>query len=1354
MAFKSFKNKIPRAKHYHPSSNAATNNLNNNNNNNASNSPVSTSTSAAATAPTTTTTNNTNNSYSNSPSMSTAATSTIRNSNRIRHTATTSFFDSSYQIYKRRQTQTQRKTAHEHTNYTTYRLNDSNRSKNDSRGSQHYPNLHPIISANTNYIEHPTNNFHTLNYSNPQINPGNNNNTNTNTNTSYTMNGNNNNSNVLNNFTLNFNGHTNNIPLFNDVYNTAPFNGNTGNTNSTNNINVGNLPQTQTTINNKSGILTTQYSPLRKLTEADIMDDDKYPWEEDLENSLNPDTYLKIHCEKINECFQLGQYNKINSLYQSLRRNNLIPSIDIYEKIFISFHKRSFDQNNQNLNEKMWQLLNCYQDMINNKLKPNSKIYNILLLQIFKNSIIAIETNNMNGLDFFKIGSELLGTVTQKNKISNETINYYLLAMNLYARETIMRMENHKKRSNNNNNNIIKSTNNSMIPDLTYLKNNLIELSSIVYEKDSFYFLNFLSLSILKNDLPMIKSLYNEFLSLLPLEKTLSLKENQFEIYSMFITAFIETGELAVGLKMFDNIINEIKKKNSSKENVTMVLSNFIISLSKIDPQRAYSVWFEFKKLSWVPEFSYEFYLLFLSNCFHDWDLTTKIYNYIYPMERSFNCKNRFQINKFRLNSNTNLSTYLLYPIHTENVINLLLDYALQLKDSDIIMKLLEESMVKNFQFDSNLYPFIFKFLNELNVPMDYLIRFIEIHGNLDPNLPFLSSITNSFKSTDLLLKIYNMPFFQEICSKLNFSLNSINQTTFDGLISIMSAVWNSPHTIESYPHLLKIHAIIVIRLFDFDTLDPTMVHNIEMLQQPGMTHTRQIDQFILFKEKIMDSFNKFVKNYKRFNLDPSRIDPVVPQAAKFIIDLKQEYIDYFAHPGDWDKNYPLSLGSAIRNSTKTGLREYENLSSKGYCFDYDTFKELIKHKYYDQKIINNFLGFPQDDIDELKFSRNLLISKMKIEDIESMILLNGPNFQVQVLPYLNEASLIRIMKSLVTVGKDTFLRLINFPYGFKHITKQAEYKRLIELIYSHLFEEGYYDLILELNETCPVLDVEILLESCLRSSNPINNDKFIPLFKKFQNNPLLLTESQRIRIESEYLIIKGYIKEAANLLEMNIGNEDEDLINLYSFTVFIQSFYNDTTQFKYTPKNTIQLANMLSACSSFISVVNSYDHWSKISSQEEYSKEDILEQMLQNLIDASRLFQREKAFTDDIKKILNGKLKTFYRFKMYLRSPYVTIDELQQLIHIWQVINPTSVIHLFNNIVETVYLNDEILTETGTLTLQGNLVWEFDMDSLASILEDVSISFTKDEENMSRLNEFKDYICQRYPTPMDAVMT
>lgn len=1355
MAFKSFKNKIPRVKHYHPSTNAATTNLNNNNtsnNNNNNNTPTSSSISTA------------NNICSNNHDISTSTKSVLRNSNKIRHNiaASSSFFDSSYHLYRRRQNQTQRNTTGNHTYNNTYRLNDNNTSYNNNNNSNHnnkngggdddsttcsqrYPGLHPIISANTNYVEHSNSSYHTLNPPNPQTYPyvtNNNNNTNTNDN------------NVLNNFAFNFNSHTNNIPPVNDIYNTVQLNFNTTNNSSPNNVIPGHFYNALKTINNSKGNnLTIQYLPQRKLTEDDIKDD-KCPWDEDLENGLNPDTYLKIHCEKINECFQLGQYNKINSLYQSLRRNDLIPSIDIYEKIFVSFYRRSFDQNNQNLNEKMWQLLNCYQDMINNKLKPNPKIYNILLLQIFKNSIIAIETSNMNGFDFFKIGSELLNTVTQKNKISNETINYYLLAMNLYARETTLRLNTYSKDSpkNMNGNNIVNI--NSIIPDLNHLKNHLIELSSVAYEKDSFYFLNLISLANLKNDLPMIKSLYNEFLSLLPLKKSLTLKENQFEIYSMFITAFIETGELAVGFKMFDNIINELRIKKGSKRDINMILSNFIISLSKVDPHHAYSVWLQFNKLSWTPEFSYEFYLLFLTNCFHDWKLTTKIYNYIYPMERSFNSKNRFQINKFRLNSNTNLSTYLLYPIHIENIINLLLDYALQLRDSDIVMKLLEESMVKNFKFDSTLYSFIFKFLNEINAPMDYLVRFVEVHGNLETTLSFLSSLTNYFKSTELLLKIYNMSFFQEICSKLDFSLNSFNQSPFDGFLLIMSAVWNSPHSIESYPHLLKIHATVILRLFDFDILDPTMIHDIEMSQQPAMNSIRQRDHFVSFKKKVMDCFSKFVKNYKKLNLDPSRIDAVVPQAAKFIVDLKQEYIDYFEHPGDWDKSYPLSLGSAIRISTKTGLREYENLLSKGYCFDYDTFKELIKNKYYDQYIINNFLSFSQDDIDELKFSRNLLINEMRIEDIESMVLLKGPDFQVQVLPYLNEVSLIKIMKSLVTVSNSTFLRLIDFPYGFKHITRQVEYKRLIEYIYSRMFEDGCYDLILEFNKTCPVLDVEILLESCIRSSNPMNNNKFVPLFNKFQNDPLLLTKTQRIRIESEYLIIKGRIKEAVDLLELNIENGDETLVNLYSFTVFIQSFYNDITQYKYTPENNIQLANMLSTSSSFIGVINSYDHWRKVSSREKYIKEDILEQMLQNLIDVSRLFQRENTLTDDIKKILNEKLKTFYRFKLYLMLPHITINELQQLIYIWRVIDPSSIVHLFNNIVETVYLNPDVLTETGTLTLQGNLVWKFDIDSLISILEDISTNFIKDEENMSRLNEFRDYIYQSYPVSMKPVMS
>lgn len=525
------------------------------------------------------------------------------------------------------------------------------------------------------------------------------------------------------------------------------------------------------------------------------------------------------------------------------------------------------------------------------------------------------------------------------------------------------------------------------------------------------------------------------------------------------------------------------------------------------------------------------------------------------------------------------------------------------------------------------------------------------------------------------------------------------------------------------------------------------MVHDIEMTQQPGSQITPQMEQFVSFKAKILDSFTKSVKNYKRLNLNPIIIDPVVPQAAKFIPTLRQEYIDYFSHPGDWDKTYPLALGSALRISTKTGLKEYENLASKGYCFDYDTYKELINHKYYNKEIINKFLEFSQHDINELKFSRNLLISKVQIEDIESMVILNGPNFQFQVLPYLNEISLIRVMKSLSSINMDVFLRLVNFPYGFKHISRQADYKRFISYIYEQLYEGEYYDLILELDETCPVLNLEILLESCIRSSNPYYNEKFVMLFKKFQNDPLLLTDLQRVRIEAEYLITKGRIEDAAHLLESNNHHNNVDLMNLYSFTTFIQSFQNEVIEFKFSPSTAIQLANMLSTCSSFISVLNSYDHWKNKLPQEEYnSNEEILDQMLQNLIDATKLFQRENAMNDNIKQILNERLKIFYRFSLFLMNPYVTTKELQHLIHIWQVVSPSSVEHLFNNIVETVYINQDSLA-ANVLTLQGNLMWEFNEETLPLILKQIAICFSSDEQKMAHLTEFENTFNQIIPT-------
>lgn len=394
-----------------------------------------------------------------------------------------------------------------------------------------------------------------------------------------------------------------------------------------------------------------------------LEDENAFVWKEDTESCLNNSTYLQTHIDEINRCYEQHNYNKINSLYQSLKRNGIVPPLEIFTKVLDSLCKRPLDNND--LDNKMYELLTCYQDMINNRLKPPDEIYNIVLLSLFKGSILAYQFKNPNGSDFYKIAIELFNTTTndpkQKSEVkfrnfSKDVLDYNLLAMNIYPGH------------------------------ITLSKAQQIITSSPAFIKDSFYFIACFSYAKSTNDKLAIKELYEDFrLSISSSASNRTLFDNQFEIYSVILSSFIETGEVELATNLLDDLVSKIQNSNGLASNISLLLSNFLISMSKIDSSKAYEIWFKFHKLDWIPEFSYEFYLIFMANSFQDWNLTKKIYDYIFPMKRNLSPLKKQK-----------LSDYLLYPMGAESIITSLLDYSLQLKDNEIIMKILEESIVKS----------------------------------------------------------------------------------------------------------------------------------------------------------------------------------------------------------------------------------------------------------------------------------------------------------------------------------------------------------------------------------------------------------------------------------------------------------------------------------------------------------------------------------------------------------------------------------------------------------------------------------------------------------------------------------
>lgn len=1030
---------------------------------------------------------------------------------------------------------------------------------------------------------------------------------------------------------------------------------------------------------------TTNALPVQEGVEIDLAElEREYQWEKDTDEDLNPETYLATHIEQINKHFDRHDYNIINALYHSLKRNGIVVrDCDTVHKILVSLSRREMDD--LDIDNKVFELLSCYQDMISNKVKPTVEIYNVVLETLFKSSIVAYKNNNGNGTDFYKIGSELFKTVIEKNdtQLSNDVVNFCLLSTNLYPAH--MRLET--------------------------LQNYINQLPN--YHKDSFYYIACLHYARMNNDIQTIKELYEEYRLLLVNDrKNISLREDQFKVYSMFVSGLVECGELDLASALLEKFITKIRDENGSKENISILLSNFILSVSKLDCNKAYILWSKFNILPWVPEFSYEFYLTMLHRGFKDWALTKKIYDYIFPMKRSFK------------EERETLSDFLLYPMGLESVLNQLMDFALQLRDNQVVMKLIEESLVKQFTFETGLYPFILAYLKETKCPEDYLLRLIQAHGELilksekpEEIYMFFNAIADNFTSQSIRSAITDLDLFVESCRQ--FNLAEFNKVNFQGFLNIFENIWGTPKTSSNLPKLIQLHAIMVTKLMDFETYP--LVENNKNLSD--------------FKDTLNGKFISLVSMYVKLGFDPNNIAEVTCEALR-LANANENLINYFSHPGDWDKSYPLSLGSMIRISPSTGIKEFNKLLADGYCFDYDTYKSLVFHDVLDASIIDNILKLlPIDEQDECKVIANALGNK--IANIQQAdILLNDERSLTYILPHLKDNALSNLVKYCTDIY--VYMEKIGFPSRFKGIATQAEHKNSIAFVYSKLYELKDYQSIIELNKFCPVLDLKILLKSFIRTGD---YPSFLALFDKYKHE----FGSEGLDLQVEYLINIGQIDSALDIVQTSNQRTPNKTLDLFSFAKYIKSFSNEVS-IDEQPENTLQLANMLSSQNSFSGMLSVYDIVNKSGNIDFHGpnstiiKTEILAQMFNNLEDALGFFD---PIDNQIQEVFSHKLKSLLRLKIFFKSPMITKSQLVQLIHIWNVIQPQSINVLFNNIVESIYLDDKI----RVLYLEEGITFPFTIDEITEIIGEIAncAASRMDSQNLQKAQEFKNFLESNY---------
>ncbi|KAH3671365.1 hypothetical protein WICMUC_004662 [Wickerhamomyces mucosus] len=660
-------------------------------------------------------------------------------------------------------------------------------------GSKRYPNPHPATSITSNYLQYDTNN-------------GNNNNNNSNSNHNIVLEDEKKFTNqgkkeyVLKNpinivlpfdqehiilsIYKNLNEKTISRTPEIDVSRALNSTNSKVNPNSTNHhLSIYNQSQQKKQIHTSSNP-EKSHSIIGKKNSNSQSDESKYfeTIYEDNPIELSEVTFIEQMTKEIEQSYQLGQCEKINSLYMAIKRNSIVPSRRIYTLVLSSIVKRSIDisMDDQNSN-----LLTVYQDLLTNKIKPDLEIYSIVLNQLLKSSILTSLNPQLssNGLDFFKISIDIFNASNSSyyHKFDQNIMDLILIGMNLYPG-----LINHE----------IMTT---LFDNKTFVKNHIYFISMINYCK-------FLSNS------ELALSLYEDFKNLSTLDS--SLEESQFLIYSSLISTLVELNELQQSTKFLDKLLTSIKNFTNYESKINMLLSSYLISLSRKNPEKAFEIWLQFNKIDWIPEFSYNFYLNILHNSLSNYKISSFYYNYMIALPRSNDQNNLPEINTKLL------ETLLISPISTiysqNSILTSFMNNSIDQNDKTQVLKNLKISFLNlnSSKFEYEIYPKLFQYLK--NEELQWKI--ISNHGILQENgFKFLNFLINNNLISDPL-KLIETKFFQKLID--DYSILKEGEYNYLGFYSIIYEIFAKSFSTSSPikdEKLINLLSPLIVEFYDLE---------------------------------------------------------------------------------------------------------------------------------------------------------------------------------------------------------------------------------------------------------------------------------------------------------------------------------------------------------------------------------------------------------------------------------------------------------------------------------------------------------------------------------------------------------
>lgn len=466
----------------------------------------------------------------------------------------------------------------------------------------------------------------------------------------------------------------------------------------------------------------------------------------------------------IQSMLDVGKINEVLPVFNRIRSNEKVPSIEVYNVVLQSIRGRTCDET---IEQKLTHLLNTYSDMLSNDLKPNGETYHLVIDALFEGSLASFnEGKFQNGFDFFKIGLDLCLISTSNKDIVYDEQVYFLMMDGLINYKLTDAIKPQK-----------------IVDEI---------LPKISQENKSEFLIKLMTFGGIAKDSKFVHEIYSQ------LQKTTELNDDKHTIYLSLIESLNFLGEFNSSKKMLDEIIADLENDHSNDSLISQYISKYIQSQAMINPQLAYKSLVQFNQNTWLPDVSIQS-ILYLTSMFvqmQDLNTVNKLVNFAL-------IRDDFE-NEYK---QTPKDIY--YPF-ISLLFNQYVEFSMSTQNTNQVFKASREILVKNIELQTPTLSKLVQYLNHLGHE-DMATQLVLAQGKSENNLNFFfSSLVDSFTNGQIL-KLLQSSLFKAAIEQYRL----IN----DNIYGIMKMFSQIPTNMDD--HLkLKIRYYAKVLDFEFDDVD------------------------------------------------------------------------------------------------------------------------------------------------------------------------------------------------------------------------------------------------------------------------------------------------------------------------------------------------------------------------------------------------------------------------------------------------------------------------------------------------------------------------------------------------------